>query len=87
MLFTRLFIYSNYSISKLRSLISISVHVQHLHEVIDGVVGVAADLLNHLTDAEDACQLLISDEVDLVSEVLLQDLLQGLLSLRERYKS
>ena len=75
------------SISELRSLISISVHIQDLHEVVDGVVGVAANLLDNLAHAEDACELLVGDEVDLVSEVLLQHLLQGLSCLRERYKS
>lgn len=81
-------IYSSiYSISELRSLISISVHVQHLHEVVDSVVWVAANLLHNLAHAENARELLVGDEVDLVSEVLLQDLLQGLLCLRERYKS
>ena len=69
------------------SLISISVHIQHLHEVVDGVVWVAADLLHNLADPEDARKLFVCDEVDLVSEVLLQHLLQGLPCLRERYKS
>lgn len=75
------------SISELGSLISISVHIQHLHEVVDGVVWVAADLLNNLTHSEDACKLLIRDEVDLISKVLFEHLLQGLSGLRERYKS
>lgn len=78
---------SIFSISELRSLISISVHIQHLHEVVDSIVRVAANLLDNLAHAENACELLVGDEVDLVSEVLLQDLLQGLLGLGERYKS